>query len=336
MTFPFSIDFVEDRLNAQLMRDFHGERTGFVQVGDKRWFFPSGFKKHADSMYSFEARPNDTWIVTYPRSGTTWTAEMVWLMCNDVDFEQAKAVPLTQRVPFFEFYQFVHDEVKATLLKENEGNEEGRRFVEALARPPPLPQMTTPRIIKTHLPISLLPPSVFERKAKIIYVARNPADVVVSWYHLNRLYRTQGYVGDFETFYNYFERDLTSWSPYWSHIKEGWEVKGRDNVLFMFYEDMKRNLPDTIRKTAAFLDRTVTEEQIGAMCAHLDITNFRHNKAVQCEELRVVGVLKEGEQQFVRKGQVGCNDEMTEAIRRRIDEWSERNLSDTDIRFPEH
>lgn len=45
--------------------------------------------------------------------------------------------------------------------------------------------------------------------SQIIYVARNPSDVAVSFYHLNRLYRTQGYVGDFETFYNYFEKDLS-------------------------------------------------------------------------------------------------------------------------------
>uniref|UniRef100_A0AAG5DK51 Sulfotransferase domain-containing protein n=1 Tax=Anopheles atroparvus TaxID=41427 RepID=A0AAG5DK51_ANOAO len=338
MTFPYSINFVEERLNAQLLKDFHGERTGFVQVGDKRWFFPSRFKQYAETMYSFEARSDDTWVVTFPRSGTTWAQEMVWLTCNDVDFARAKSEPLTQRFSFFEFNLFVHDEVKADLLKENEGNEEGMRFIEQLSHPASsqLAQMQTPRFIKSHLPMSLLPPSVFEKKAKIIYVARNPSDVVVSWYHLNRLYRTQGYVGDFETFYDYFERDLTPWSPYWSHIKEGWEARGRENVLFMFYEDMKRNLPETIRKTAAFLNRTVTEEQLDAMCTHLDIKNFRNNGAVTCEELRAVGVLNNGEQQFVRNGQVGGNaEELTESIQRRISEWTERNLQDTDLRFPE-
>uniref|UniRef100_A0A182YS16 Sulfotransferase domain-containing protein n=3 Tax=Anopheles stephensi TaxID=30069 RepID=A0A182YS16_ANOST len=338
MSFPYSIDFVEPEQNEQLLKDFHGERTGFVQVGEKRWFFPSRFKQYAEYLYSFEAREDDTWIVTYPRSGTTWSQEMVWLICNELDFDTAKSIPLTQRFPFFEFHLFVHDEVKAEFLKENEHDEESVKFIEQLSQPVgvKLSEMQTPRYIKTHLPISLLPPSVFEKKAKIIYVARNPSDVVVSYYHLNRLYRTQGYVGDFETFYNYFERDLTPWSPYWAHIKEGWAEKDRENVLFMYYEDMKRNLPDTIRKTASFLGKAFTDEQIETMCTHLDIRNFRHNKSVTCEELKTVGILNGGEQGFVRNGQVRGNaEEMTEDIRRRINEWTERNLDGTDIKFPD-
>lgn len=28
------------------------------------------------------------------------------------------------------------------------------------------------------------------------------------------------------------------YSPYWEHVKEGWEVKNHKNVLFLFYEDL--------------------------------------------------------------------------------------------------
>lgn len=41
-------------------------------------------------------------IATYPRSGTTWTQEMVWLICNNLDFDAARSEPLTKRFPFFE------------------------------------------------------------------------------------------------------------------------------------------------------------------------------------------------------------------------------------------
>jgi len=41
-----------------------------------------------------------------------------------------------------------------------------------------------------------------------VYVARNPKDVAVSFYHLNRLIKTQGYVGDFPRYWDYFERNL--------------------------------------------------------------------------------------------------------------------------------
>ncbi|XP_049535393.1 luciferin sulfotransferase [Anopheles darlingi] len=338
MSFPYDINYVEPKVNEQLLNDFHGERSGFVQVGKTRWFFPSRFKQFGASLHSFEARADDTWVVTYPRSGTTWTQEMVWLICNNLDFISANKIPLTQRFPFFEFHLFMHDEVKAEFLEENQHDQEKCKFIEKLSQPVhnELDKMNQPRFIKTHLPTSLLPPSIFKNNSKIIYVARNPSDVVVSYYHLNRLYRTQGYEGDFQKFYDYFEKDLTPWSPYWDHVKEGWAMKDKPNVLFMFYEDMKRNLPETIRRTAAFLNRTLSDEQVTLLCNHLDIKNFRHNKSVTCEELKHLGILKEGEQAFVRKGQVNGNtEELTDTIRHRIKEWSERNLIGTDLRFPD-
>lgn len=41
-------------------------------------------------------------------------------------------------------------------------------------------------------------------------MARNPKDVAVSYYHLNKLFRTQGYSGDFENFWDLFENGLST------------------------------------------------------------------------------------------------------------------------------
>lgn len=79
-----------------------GEKDGFVQVGPEKYFFPMKYKKESESYYNFQARPSDVWVVTFPRSGTTWTQELVWLVANKLDFETAKKIPLTQRFPFFE------------------------------------------------------------------------------------------------------------------------------------------------------------------------------------------------------------------------------------------
>jgi hypothetical protein len=43
---------------------------------------------------------------------------------------------------------------------------------------------------------------------QVVYVARNPKDVAVSFYHLNKLIRTQGYLGDFPRYWDYFEKNL--------------------------------------------------------------------------------------------------------------------------------
>ncbi|XP_062699851.1 sulfotransferase 1C4 [Aedes albopictus] len=334
--FPYSIDFVDQDTNSKLLRNFHGEKTGFVQVGDDKWFFPSKYRDAAEHFYNFKARSDDVWIATYPRSGTTWTQEMVWLICNNLDFDAARSEPLTKRFPFFEFHMFMHDKMKAQFLMENE-NPANKEFIEQASKPAYelLDSITTRRYIKTHFPFTLLPPSIFKTGAKVIYVARNPSDVVVSYYHLNRLYRTQGYQGDFETFYSYFENDLTPWSPYWTHLKQGWQARSLPNVLFMFYENMNKKLSETIRTVASFLDKKLSDEDVNKLVDHLSIDNCKNNPSMNGAELKAVGILNHNTQGFIRKGKVNSSDhELTDEIKQRIQKWTLNNLKDSNLKFP--
>lgn len=71
-------------------------------MGPKKYIFPGTFKKHAEHFYNFKARADDIWIATYPRSGTTWTQELTWMIANDLDYDGAQRDFLTKRSPFFE------------------------------------------------------------------------------------------------------------------------------------------------------------------------------------------------------------------------------------------
>lgn len=62
-----------------------------------------------------------------------------------------------------------------------------------------------PRCIKSHLPPELLPKQIWTVKPKVVYVARNPKDAVVSYYHHHRLWN--GYQGTFEHFFQAFIND---------------------------------------------------------------------------------------------------------------------------------
>lgn len=100
---------------------------------------------------------------------------MVWLLSNELDYEQAKSVPLTERFPFLEFSIFVHDEVKAEFLKENSYSDTKMQLIEEIAKPAwkALDDTVGKRFIKTHLPFSLLPPNLLDIGCKVILVGQN-------------------------------------------------------------------------------------------------------------------------------------------------------------------
>ncbi|CAG9856751.1 unnamed protein product [Phyllotreta striolata] len=335
--FPLAIQDVDKETNDELLDSFTGEKSGFVQVGPKKYFFPSGYKREASNYYNFKARPDDVFVITFPRSGTTWTQEMVWLLANKLDYERASEEPLTKRFPFLEFSCFVHQDTKSTFLKENQYDTDKCKKIENLDTPhwKTFEEKTERRFIKTHLPFSLLPPDLLETGSKVIYVARNPKDVAVSFYHLNRTYRTQGYTGDFPQFWRYFQNGLVAWAPYWEHIKEGWNRRNENNVLFLFYEDMNKDLKQTIAKVSDFLEVSYSDREISKLAEHLRIDNFKNNKSVNKSDLRDLGILLSNEESFIRTGKSGgWRSYFDDELNREADEWIQKNLRAFDHSFP--
>ena len=55
-------------------------------------------------------RKDDIWILSYPKCGTTWAIETVWMLMNDVKIETANS-PQMARVPYAanSFYHFLPD-----------------------------------------------------------------------------------------------------------------------------------------------------------------------------------------------------------------------------------
>ncbi len=83
---------------------------------------------------------------------------------------------------------------------------------------------SSPRIIKTHLPPSHLPPSLLE-KAKVVWVCRNPRDSLVSWYHHEKLLPVHGLKPDcLDEYVPFYIQDNALYGDYWTHLKAGFGI----------------------------------------------------------------------------------------------------------------
>jgi ssDNA-binding Zn-finger/Zn-ribbon topoisomerase 1 len=56
----------------------------------------------AERVKKMKVHQDDVWVVTFPKCGTTWTQEMVWLVNNDLNYEKALKLNLNDRFPFLE------------------------------------------------------------------------------------------------------------------------------------------------------------------------------------------------------------------------------------------
>ncbi|XP_069365781.1 sulfotransferase 1 family member D1-like isoform X1 [Maniola hyperantus] len=334
--FPYEIQDVEPDLAAELMVPYTGELTGFVRVGPKGYFFPHKYKECAASFYNLPIRPGDVFVNTFPRSGTTWAQELIWLLKNNCDFEKASEIPLNIRFPFLDFSMLIHPELTRQMYEENKGDEEKMHYVKLsnMAGDEKVNNMPSPRFIKSHLPLSLLPPTLID-KAKVVYVARDPRDVVVSVYHLCKMHRIHGAPDSFKEFWNYFIKDQHYYCPLFEHVKEAWNLRNHPNMMFIFYEELYENLPFTIQRLNSFLGAAeCTPQQVERLCDHLSFAKFKHNKAVNHSLLSKINFIN-GQYSFIRKGKMGgWRDYFDSEMIEQAKNWFTENLHDTDLAYP--
>lgn len=252
-------------------------------------FLPAKYQRYAQQIADFEVRPDDVWIVTFPKCGTTWTQEMVWLVDNDLDYATARRRYLTERFAFFEAVT-VYDIKNGVTVDDNEFS------ISSVRRAAELP---SPRYIKTHLPAELLPRQLWTVRPKIVYTARNPKDTAVSFYHHYR--NIQGYLGTFDDFMEAFLADQVIWAPFHSHILNFWRVRNEPNVLFLTYEEMKRDLASVLRRVTAFFGKAYGDAELAELNGALQVDAMRAREAANGEDIltfvsSIIGMKKQDDE----------------------------------------
>ena len=295
---------VPEATNERL-RQLLGTEIKSCRVLPGNWFLTP----HIDlkEIKEFQIYEDDVWVITTPKSGTTWMQEITWLIMNDINFEKSNEDQFF-RFPYFELQYFL----KGLLTSE----EDAKQFAEY----PNIPcsaksrswytkhsmeyvrKMARPRMIKSHLPLSLLPDNLLET-CKVIYVTRNMKDAAVSfYYHYKNLMRVKQ---SFEKFAKCFIKDEVIYTPFIPHILNAWEKRNHPNMFFTTYEEMKTDIRKIVVKLISFLRGSsyiISDENMDMLLAAVDIESFRKNKFVSKTDYFNTD---ENGHSFIRKGVIG-------------------------------
>jgi hypothetical protein len=170
--------------------------------------------------------PDDVFLVSYPKSGNTWTRFLV-----------ANLAYPERRPDFSNLNELIPDP-------------------EALSKRH-LARMRRPRILKSH--------QYFDpRYSKVIYVVRDPRDVAVSQYHFHRKRRLIDDQYPIARFVTRFIAGETSEYGSWGENVTSWLATryGNTGFLLLRYEDMVANTAAELAKVGAFLDIPADDARI--------------------------------------------------------------------------
>lgn len=121
-------------------------------------------------------------------------------------------------------------------------------------------------------------------------------------------------------------------TPFWDHVRQFWDRKDEENILFLNYEQMKIDLRSVIRRTAKFLDVNIRDKELEKLHDYLSIESMRKNPAVNFEDFPMfqLGLEKIS---FLKNGKVGRYKEvMSKEIEEEFDKWIEEYSEKINLR----
>ncbi|KAM9353901.1 sulfotransferase family 2, cytosolic sulfotransferase 3 isoform 2-T2 [Symphorus nematophorus] len=225
---------------------------------------------------NFSVEDTDVFAVTYPKSGTIWMQEILPLVLNGGDLTPIHTIPNWDRVPWLE---------------------ENRLAVV-------VDQLTSPRALVTHFPYHIMPPSFHASKAKVIYVMRNPMDVMVSSYYFHQMAGFLQDPGTFDEFMDKFLEGKVLFGKWTDHLKSWRHTDLGDRIMYITYEEMVKDLPAALRTMSAFLGSNLNEEVIQKIAEHCSFKTMKANNMSNFSLVPKV-LMDSDKSPFLRKGVSG-------------------------------
>ncbi|KAI3515143.1 hypothetical protein L1887_13895 [Cichorium endivia] len=267
----------------------------------------------------FQPQPTDIFLAAFMKCGTTWLKALMFATANRNRFKFSDH-PLNRTGPQSAFpFLDTHIYLDYPVTK--------------------FDHLPSPRLFATHFAHSLLPTSMTSPSstAKFVYVCRDPKDAFISkWHFMSKLRSKELTPISFNEAYDLFCNGISEYGPFWDHVLGYWKAsrESPEKILFLKYEDMKREPSMELKKLAAFMGMPFTAaeeeggvvEEIVKLCSFENLSNLQVNKDGGGAQKFTAQVVVENHD-FFRKGNVGdWENYLTEEMRNRIDSITETKL----------
>ncbi len=194
---------------------------------------------------NFPVFPDDTFLVSYPRSGNTWTR---FLVANLIFRESPTTFAnIERRIP--------------------DPSAVSRRGLARIARP---------RIIKSH--------EYFDpRYCKVIYIVRDPREVVLSNYYfqLKKRFIPEGYPMD-QYIARFVSKGVDSYASWGENVASWLAARGgAQGFMLLKYEDMVHQTGQELSRIAIFLGLEATPERLTRAAELSSASHMRNLEKVE-------------------------------------------------------
>jgi aryl sulfotransferase len=272
--------------------------------------FPKGSctSESVERATSYLPRPEDVFVTTQMKCGTTWMQHIVLqVLTRGTADLPASGVALGAISPWLE---------SGCTISPSEA---------------PLVGSDRPsRIIKSHLPASQLP---VRENTRYIYVVRHPVSCFASCVDFLRS-NLGPFAPDVKDCSEWYQSEESMWFGTWPDHVADWSLRAKlfDNVLLIRFEDMKENLPKVVERITTFLDMDALQvrelEEVVRKCS---FQYMRDNSGHF--EMQPPHLLQHSSMYF-KSGKTDRYSDVPGPMRQQLVEWCRQKLDGSEV-FPQ-
>ncbi|KAJ1955062.1 hypothetical protein GGI12_005648, partial [Dipsacomyces acuminosporus] len=224
---------------------------------------------------TIKMRDTDICFASYPKSGTTWLSYILVLLTG------CKGATLSDS------YHWVESNLVYPRTREE------------------LEDAKSPRLFKSHMAYDMAPGGdPAQSPCKYIYIARNPKDVCASYYHFESDKSWSGYYqGGWDHWFQMFVEGRVQRGDWFDHVLSWWKHKDCENILFLKYEDMKKDIDTELRKIASFVGVEVSPGELESIKEQIGFSSMKSNEFSSMKDVKELD-------KFYRKGKAGSWKEL--------------------------